>query len=127
LNIERIPFSPTVVYPVQPLIVPGIVAFTRKTAAENREKMKPQAGLRIDGSWTHRRNGSTNFLEMVDVGSRRYVDSEIAQNVSGRGNDPGSSNGMESEALKQTVSRLEEDQKMAAVVTMRIEKWRCCR
>jgi hypothetical protein len=81
LNVERIPFSPTVVYRIQPLIVPGIVALTRKIAAENREKMKPQALFRIDGSWNHRRNGSANIPDMVDFGSRRVVDCEIPAKI----------------------------------------------
>jgi hypothetical protein len=35
------------------LIIPGIVAFARRNAAENREKMNPQAVVAIDGGWNH--------------------------------------------------------------------------
>jgi hypothetical protein len=45
LNIGLIPFSPVAVYKAQILIIPGIIAFTRKIAAEKREKMKPQLSL----------------------------------------------------------------------------------
>jgi hypothetical protein len=42
-NVELIPFSPAAIYTAQILIVPGIVAFARKIAAEKREKMKQRA------------------------------------------------------------------------------------
>jgi hypothetical protein len=88
LNIGLIPFSPAAVYKAQLLIIPGIIAFARKIAAENREKMNPQAVAGIDGSWNHRRNGSAHLLDMVDVGSGRVVDFEMVQKTtaSGRGN-----------------------------------------
>jgi hypothetical protein len=119
LNIGLIPFSPAAVYTAQLLIIPGIIAFTRKTAAENREKMKPQAVVRIDGGWNHRRNGSAHLLDMIDVGSGRIVDFEMVQKTtaSGRGNYEGSSNGMEVEALRRMVKRWEDDQNVAVVVT----------
>jgi hypothetical protein len=53
LNIKLIPFSPAAVCQAQLLIIPGIIPFARKIAAENREKMKPQAVIGIDGSWKH--------------------------------------------------------------------------
>jgi hypothetical protein len=71
LNIGVIPFSRAAVYKAQLLIIPGIIAFARKIAAENREKMKPQAVVGIDGLWNRRRNGSAHLLDMVDVGSGR--------------------------------------------------------
>jgi hypothetical protein len=97
LDIGLIPFSPAAVCKAQLLIIPGIIAFARKIAAENREKMKPQTVVGIDGSWNHRRNGSVHLLDMVDVGSGRVVDLEMVQKAtgSGRGNYEGSSNGME--------------------------------
>jgi hypothetical protein len=97
LNIGPIPFSPAAVYKAQLLIIPGIIAFARKIAAENREKMKPQAVVGINCSWNDRRNGSAHLLDMVDVGSGRVVDFEMVQKTtaSGRGNHQGSSNGME--------------------------------
>jgi hypothetical protein len=50
LNIGLIPFSPAAVYKAQILIVSGMIAFAEKMTAENREKMKAQAGFGIDGS-----------------------------------------------------------------------------
>jgi hypothetical protein len=85
LNIGLIPFSPVALYAYQLLIVPGIVSFARKIAAENHEKMKTQAVIRIDGSWTHRRNGSTQFVDMADVGSERVVDFETVQKTTASG------------------------------------------
>jgi hypothetical protein len=81
--------------------------------------MKPQVVVGIDGLWNHRRNGSAHLLDMVDVGGGRVVDFEMIQKTtaSGRGNYQGSSNGMEVEALKRMVKRLEDDQKVAIVVT----------
>jgi hypothetical protein len=38
LNIGLIPFSPAAVYKAQLLIIPGIIAFTRKIAAENARR-----------------------------------------------------------------------------------------
>jgi hypothetical protein len=95
-NIGLIPRSPTAVYKAQIWIVPGIISFTRRIVAENREKMKSQAMVGIDGSWNHRRKGSAHILEMVDVGSGRVVDFEIVQKTtaSGSGNYHGSSIGM---------------------------------
>jgi hypothetical protein len=86
-NIGLIPFSPAAVYKAKLLIIPGIIAFARKIAAENREKMKPQAIVGIDGSCNHRRNGSARLLHMVDVGSGRVADFEMVQKTtaSGRG------------------------------------------
>jgi hypothetical protein len=107
LDIGLIPFSPAAVYRAQLLIIPGTIAFARKIAAENREKMMPQAVLGIDGSWNRRRHGSAHLLDMVDAGSGRVVDFENSQkaNTSGRGNYRGSSNGMEVEELKRMVKR----------------------
>jgi hypothetical protein len=87
------------------LIVPIIIAFARKIAGENHDKMRPQAVVGIDGSWNHRRNGSAHLLDMFDVGSRRVIDFEIVQKAtaSGRGNCQGSSNGMEVGALRRMV------------------------
>jgi hypothetical protein len=79
LNIGLIPFSLAAVYKAQLLVIPGIIAFTKKIAAENREKMKPQAAVGIDGSWNHRRNGSAHLLDMVEIGSGRVVDFETVQ------------------------------------------------
>jgi hypothetical protein len=97
LNIGLIPFWPAAAYKAQLLIIPGIIAFARKIATENCEKMKPQAVVGIDGSWNHRRNGSAHLLDMVDVGGGRVVDFEMIQKTtaSGCGNYQGSSNGME--------------------------------
>jgi hypothetical protein len=53
-NIGLAPLSPAAVCPGQILAVPGLVAFPRKIAAENRQKMKLQAVVGIDGSWRHR-------------------------------------------------------------------------
>jgi hypothetical protein len=64
------------VYMAQLLIIPGIIASARKIAADNCEKMKPQAVVGIYGSWNHRRNRSTHLLDMVDVGGGRVVDFE---------------------------------------------------
>jgi hypothetical protein len=96
LDIGLIPFSPAAVYRAQLLIIPGIITFARKIAAENREKMKPQAVFGIDGSWNHRRNGSAPILDLVDFGIGRVVDFEIIQKAtaSGRGNYERSSNRM---------------------------------
>jgi hypothetical protein len=107
LNIGLIPFSPAAVYKAEILIIPGIVAFTRKIAAENREKMKPQAVVGIEPSWNHRRNESAHVLDMVDFGSGRVVDVEMVQKTiaSGRGHYQGSSNGMEVEALSRKFLR----------------------
>jgi hypothetical protein len=89
------------------LIVSGIVSFTRKIVAENREKMKSQAMIGIDGSWNHRRKRPAHILDMLDVGSGRVVDFKIVQKTtaSGRGNYQGSSNGMEGEAQTWMVKR----------------------
>jgi hypothetical protein len=65
LNIGRIVFSPALVCTSQILTVPGIVAFARKIAAENRENVKLQAVVGIDGSWNHRRNESAHILGLV--------------------------------------------------------------
>jgi hypothetical protein len=94
LNIRFIPFSLATTYKAYVLIIPRIIAFARKTAAENREKMKPQAVVGINDSCNHRRNGSTHLLDMVDVGSGRVIDFEMVQKTtaSGRGNYEGSSN-----------------------------------
>jgi hypothetical protein len=88
--------------PLKLLIIPGILAFARKIATENREKMKPQAVIGIDGSWEHRRNGSAHLLDMVDVGSGRVVNFEMVQKTtaSGPGNYGGSSNGMECDEME---------------------------
>jgi hypothetical protein len=120
-NIGLILLSPAVVYTAQILIVPGIVAFARKIASENREKMKQPAVVGIDGRWNHRINGSGHIPDIVDVESRSVVDFEIVQrtNASGRGNYEGSSNGMEVEAKKRMVKRWENDQKVLVVVTDR--------
>jgi hypothetical protein len=74
-----------------------IATLARKIAAENREKMKPQAVVGINGSWSRRKNGSMHIIDMVDDGSGRVVGFEIVQkaNESGRGSYEGSSNGME--------------------------------
>jgi hypothetical protein len=81
-NIGLIPFSPAGVYKAQPLIIPGIIAFARKIAAENREKMQPQVVVRIDGSWNHGRNGSAQLLDTVDARSRSLVDFDTVQKAS---------------------------------------------
>jgi hypothetical protein len=67
LNTEVIPFSAVAVYAAQILIVLGIVAFARKIPMENSEKMKPQAVVGIDGSGSHRRNGSACVLSMAII------------------------------------------------------------
>jgi hypothetical protein len=79
------------------LTIPGIIGLARKIAAENREKIKPQAVVGINGSWNHRRNGSAHLIDIVDVGSGRLIDFEMVQKTtaSGRDNYEGSSNGME--------------------------------
>jgi hypothetical protein len=97
-NIGLIPLSRAAVYTAQILIIPRIVAFARKIASENREKMKQPAVVGINGSWNRQRKGSAHILDIVDLQSRSVVDFEIVQrtNASGRGNYEGSSNGMES-------------------------------
>jgi uncharacterized protein YcgI (DUF1989 family) len=97
LNIGSIRFSPPVTCPAQIVIVPGTVAFARKIASENREKMKQQAAVDPNDSWNHRRNGSAHILDVVDDESRRVVDFEIVQraNASERGNYQGNSSVME--------------------------------
>jgi hypothetical protein len=69
LNIRLIPFSPVVVYIAQISIVPGIVAFARKSTTANRENMKPQTVIGTNGSWNDRRNGSAHILDIVDSGA----------------------------------------------------------
>jgi hypothetical protein len=73
------------------LIVPGIVAFANKIAPENREKMKLQAVVGINGSWSRQRNGRVDILDMTEVGSGRVVGFEIVETeiASGRGNHEG--------------------------------------
>jgi hypothetical protein len=68
----------------------GIVAFTEKNAAENREKGKELALMSIDDRWKHRRNGPARISEMADIENRRVVHFENIQkiNVSGRGQLP---------------------------------------
>jgi hypothetical protein len=61
------------------LFVPGIAAFVRKIAAENRKEMKPTVVVGIDGGRNHRRNGSPRILDMANVGSGKVVDFEVAQ------------------------------------------------
>jgi hypothetical protein len=100
------------------LIVPGIVAFARQIAAENRENGKPQAVIGIDGRWKHRRNGSAHTLGMVEVGSGRVVDFKIAEKeiASGCGNQQRGNNGMKVEAKKRVVKKRGGDQKMMLAV-----------
>jgi hypothetical protein len=90
-------FSPAVVQALQILIVPGMIAFARKIAAENREEMRQPAVVGIDGSWNHRGNGSGLFVDIADVESRSVADLEIVRkaNASRQGSCQGGSNGME--------------------------------
>jgi hypothetical protein len=67
LNLGRIPFSRAVVYGTQIMIVPGIVAFARKIAAENHEELKQSAVIKSDGSWNNRRNGMAYICRIVAV------------------------------------------------------------
>jgi hypothetical protein len=101
------------------LILPEIVAFAKKVTTESREKMRLQAVIGIDDTWNDRRNGPVSILDMVHVGSRRVVDSDVVQkgNASGPGDYQRSSNGMEVEALSRMVKRWEDDQRVAVVVT----------
>jgi hypothetical protein len=55
-NFRLIPFSPAALNAVQILIVSGILAFAKKIAAENHEKMKQSTVVGIYGSWNHERN-----------------------------------------------------------------------
>jgi hypothetical protein len=113
LNVGPIPFSPARIYIFQNLIVPGSVAFDRKIAPENCEKMNRQAVAGIDGSSHDEANGSVQPLDMVEVGSGRVADFEIVRkaNASGRGNFEGSSNRMEVEAMRLMVKGWEDVQK----------------
>jgi hypothetical protein len=100
-------FSTAAIYTAQILIVPGIVAFARKIAAEYSQNTKPQSVVGINGSWDHQGNRSAHILDMVEVGSGQVVDFEIARKelASGHGNYQGSSNGMEVEAMRRMVKR----------------------
>jgi hypothetical protein len=109
---------PAALYAAQFLIVPGIVVSSRKFPGENREKMKESTVIGIDGSWNHRRNGSADILNSVDVESRRVVSFEIGHrvNASEQGSQQGASNGVETEAVSWMMERWEDDQKVAVGV-----------
>jgi hypothetical protein len=68
---------------------PGIIAFARKIAAENRDKMKQRAIVGIKSSRNHQRNGSVHILDTADVEDQRVVDFEVVQkaNAPGRVHD----------------------------------------
>jgi hypothetical protein len=94
------------------LTVPAIVASSRKFARDNCEKIKESAVIGIDGSWNHRRNGSADIRNRIDVESRRVGNFEIVHmvNASGQGSQKGDSNGMEVEAMSYMMERREGDQ-----------------
>jgi hypothetical protein len=50
--------------------------------------MKQSTAVGIIASWNHRRNGSAHIHGIVNIGSRRVVDSHIIEKAmpSGRGN-----------------------------------------
>jgi hypothetical protein len=73
LRIGVIPFSAIAVYSAQPLLITGIIAFAKKVCARNREPMKTNATLGIDGGWNHRRNGSAHIIDMIDIESGRVA------------------------------------------------------
>jgi hypothetical protein len=78
-------FSRAGVYGTQIVIVLGIVAFARKIAAENHKELKRSAVIEIDGSWDNQKNGMAYLCGIVDVDSRRVVESEIIEKVNASG------------------------------------------
>jgi hypothetical protein len=101
-----IPFSSIAVSAAPFSIILEIIAFVRKIAAENREKMKQSIVIGIDGTGTIK-NGPTHIFDTADVESRRVIDFEIIQkpNTPGRGNYQRGNNGMEVEVMTQMAKR----------------------
>jgi hypothetical protein len=68
-------------YRIQARLHQPIVDYEKKTVHRNREAMRPDATVGIDGSWNHRRHGTDCIVDMYDCRTGRIVDFEIVSNA----------------------------------------------
>jgi hypothetical protein len=67
LNIGLIPFASAVIDISEIMIVPEIIVFAMKMAAENPEKIKQLAVVGINVGWNRQRNGSADICDIANV------------------------------------------------------------
>jgi hypothetical protein len=63
---------------LSPTTISWVIRYARDIACENRQEMEPDACIAIDDSWDNRRKAGIQFTGVINCGSGRVIDFEIA-------------------------------------------------
>ena len=71
--------SEKVFYEYQDIITDSIIELARESTQKYSENLNDDTIVSIDGAWDHRRHGSACIVTMIDIQSRKIIDSSIRQ------------------------------------------------
>ncbi|KAK8836292.1 hypothetical protein M9Y10_039626 [Tritrichomonas musculus] len=71
--------SEKVFYEYQDIITDSIIELARESTQKYSENLNDDTIVSIDVAWDHRRHGSACIVTMIDIQSRKIIDSSIRQ------------------------------------------------